>query len=257
MRDPTYVRPVSAAALWCRRTAAFACLVALIGVAISRAGWVEPPAALAVVSSAIVLGLLALLLAGAACITMWRTGRRGVRPTLGGVALAALLLAWPAWLSAQALRLPVLNDVTTDGRDPPQFSQSRAALAARGGRAPPAVPPSPAGRAAYPDLQPILLDAEADDAFQTALKAAAARGWTIIDRAPPNPGRGGLGHIDAVDRTAIMGFPEDVTIRIRPLAGQTRLDLRSASRIGRNDFGSNARRIELFAQEVQAQAEAK
>ena len=54
-----------------------------------------------------------------------------------------------------------------------------------------------------------------------------------------------------------MGFPDDITIRIQPLAGQTKLDVRSASRYGRNDFGVNARRIERFAEELQTQLDAK
>ena len=54
-----------------------------------------------------------------------------------------------------------------------------------------------------------------------------------------------------------MGFPEDVTIRVRPLAGQTRIDIRSASRFGRHDFGGNAGRIQRFAQELQTQLDAR
>ncbi|NBU21594.1 DUF1499 domain-containing protein [bacterium] len=62
---------------------------------------------------------------------------------------------------------------------------------------------------------------------------------------------------DAVDRSLVMGFPQDVTIRLRPLAGQTRIDIRSASRIGKHDFGDNARRIQRFAQELQVQLDAR
>ena len=248
--------PFSAAALWCRRLAVFALAVAAVGIALTRARLVEAPAGLAVFSSAIVIALVALLLAGAACVSMWRTARRGVVPTLTGVVLAALLLAMPAWLAVQALRLPVLNDVSTDTRDPPAFSQSRAALDARGGRSPPSTPPGNAAaqRQAYPDVQPILVELDADEAYGIALKAAQIRGWTIVDRSLPSGGRSGLGHIDAVDRTPIMGFPDDITIRIKPLAGQTRIDVRSVSRYGRNDFGTNAKRIGAFAQELQNQS---
>ena len=48
-----------------------------------------------------------------------------------------------------------------------------------------------------------------------------------------------------------MGFPEDVTFRIRPQSGQTRVDMRSASRLERHDIGSNAARIEAFADDLQ------
>jgi uncharacterized protein (DUF1499 family) len=40
-----------------------------------------------------------------------------------------------------------------------------------------------------------------------------------------------------------MGFRDDVVIRVRPIAGGARLDIRSASRYGRNDFGANAERV--------------
>ncbi len=260
MRSPVLLeRPVSRAALWCRRLAIFALAVGGVGVAITRLRIVEVPAGMAVFASAIVIDCIVLLLAGAACVSMWRTGRRGVRPVIIGVGVALSLLAMPAWLAAQALRLPVLNDVSTDTRDPPTFSQSRAALEARGGRVPPSPLPSNAivQRAAYPDVQPILVELEADEAFAIALKAAQARGWTIVDRAAPGSGRSGLGHIDAVDRTLIMGFPDDITIRVKPLAGQTRIDVRSVSRYGRNDFGDNAKRIGAFARELQAQLDTK
>lgn len=260
MRSPVVlVKPVSGAALWCRRLAIFALAVALVGVAITRFQVVDPPAGLAVLSSAIAIDCIVLLLAGAACVSMWRTGRRGVIPTLSGVLLSLVLLALPAWLAVQALRLPVINDISTDTRDPPVFSQSRAALDARGGHVPPGASPANAGiqRAAYPDVQPILVDLEADEAFALALKAAQMRGWVIVDRSAPGSGRSGIGHIDAVDRTMIMGFPDDITIRIKPLAGQTRIDVRSVSRYGRNDFGANAKRIGAFARELQAQLDTK
>jgi len=61
------------------------------------------------------------------------------------------------------------------------------------------------------------------------------------------------GRIDAVDKSLIMGFPDDITIRIKAMPDQTRIDIRSASRYGRHDFGANARRIRRFATELQTQ----
>ena len=252
-------RPVSDAALWCRRLAIFALLVGGVGVALTRARMVDVPAGLAVLASAIVLDLIALLLAGAACVSMWRTARRGVSLVIVGTTLAAALLAWPSWLAVQALRLPLLNDVSTDTLDPPAFSRSRVAVAVRNGRVPPTTPAEYASlqRVAYPDVQPILVELDAEEAFAIALKAAQNRGWLIVDRNAPSTGRSGLGHIDAVDRTLVMGMPEDITIRVKPLAGQTKIDVRSTSRYGRNDFGGNAKRIVAFSQELQAQLDTK
>lgn len=259
MRIVPIEKPFSSAALWCRRLAIFALAVGGVGVAITRMRLVEVPAGIAVFASAMALACIALLLAAAAWVGMWRTGRRGVGASIVGVACALGLLGLPFSMAVQALRLPVLRDVSTDLRDPPTFSQSSAALSARGGLTPPVTPPESAAaqRAAYPDVQPILVELEADEAFQLALKAAQDRGWTIIDRTPPSVGRSGLGHIDAIDRTLVMGFPEDITIRIKPLAGQTRIDVRSVSRYGRNDFGTNAKRIVAYAQALQTQLDTK
>lgn len=101
-----------------------------------------------------------------------------------------------------------------------------------------------------------MLEVDAQEAFALALKAAGALGWRISEQIPPG-GRAGLGHIDAVDRSLVMAFPSDIAIRIRPLAGETRIDLRSASRYGRHDFGDNARRIAAFADALQAAQDSK
>ncbi len=102
----------------------------------------------------------------------------------------------------------------------------------------------------YPGLQPVVLDLAGDDAFDLVLKTVKAKGWKILEAVPPL-GKFGTGHIDAVATTRIMALPDDVAIRIRPLAGQTRVDIRSASRIGRHDLGANAARIQTLADELQ------
>jgi uncharacterized protein (DUF1499 family) len=67
----------------------------------------------------------------------------------------------------------------------------------------------------------------------------------MLDSVTP---RGGQreGRIEAVALTLIMGFREDIAIRIRSASGGVRIDMRSASRYGGHDLGSNARRIETF-----------
>ncbi len=46
-----------------------------------------------------------------------------------------------------------------------------------------------------------------------------------------------------MSRTPIMGFREDVVVRVRADGDGARLDVRSASRYGTHDIGSNASRI--------------
>ena len=258
MRRVIIDEPLSQAAVWSLRLSVFALAVAAVAVAVTRFQLVDVPAGLAVFGSAILLDCVALLLAGTAAAIIWRTGRRGLSQMFGGIVLSLALLSVPGYLAVQSLRLPVLNDISTDIADPPQFSLSKRATEARNGRNPRAraTAERQQQRAAYPGVQPILLELEGDDAYQLILRAVQALGWKIIDQSAPG-GRAGLGHIDAVARTLVMGFPDDITIRVQPLAGQTKIDVRSVSRFGRNDFGVNARRIERFAEELQTQLDAK
>ncbi|PWB80985.1 MAG: DUF1499 domain-containing protein [Methylocystaceae bacterium] len=246
--------PVSRAAIWSRRLAVFSLPVGAIAVLLARFAIVEPQAALAVLGGAIVVALGAVLLFLAACVVIWQEGRRGLGEALGGLFLSAVTLGYPAYLAFEAVRLPVLADISTDTVDPPRFSLSKAALRARDGS------PSPVfsadgrerQRSAYPDVEPIVVDLEADEAYQLVLKTAASRGWRVVDQRPAG-GRSGVAQVDFVDRTLVMGFDDDIAVRLRPLAGQTRIDVRSASRYGRHDFGANAKRIQQFAEELQAE----
>ena len=258
MRRLILEEPWSAAARWSRRLALFGLVVGLISVALARSGLVDATAALAVLGAAVTITFTGLLLGGAGSVVIWRTGRRGVGSIVGGALLALVLLGYPAWLTAQAIRLPPLTDISTDLIDPPDFARSSRALAARAGMAHEQVPleAREAQRRAFPNVSPIVLDLDADEVWEIVLKAVAARKWQVVDQVKPG-GRIGIGHLDAVDKTLIMGFPEDVTIRVRPLAGQTRIDIRSAARFGRHDFGGNARRIQRFAQELQTQLDAR
>ncbi|MFT4096997.1 MAG: DUF1499 domain-containing protein, partial [Rhodoblastus sp.] len=136
MRRVIVEEPMSQAAVWSLRLAVFALAVAAVAVVVTRFQFVDAPAGLAVFGSSILLACIALLLAGTAAVVIWRTGRRGVGQTVGGIVLACLLLAFPAYLAFLSLRLPVLNDISTDIADPPQFSLSRRATEARAGRNP-------------------------------------------------------------------------------------------------------------------------
>jgi uncharacterized protein (DUF1499 family) len=53
-----------------------------------------------------------------------------------------------------------------------------------------------------------------------------------------------------VARTPIMGFRDDVAVRIRPTADGARIDVRSASRYGRHDFGTNAARLRSLLEDI-------
>lgn len=244
--------PVARAAIWSRRVGAFALAGVAMAIALSRAGAVEPAGALAVFGASLTLSCLAGLLASAAAIEIWRTGARGARPAAVGFALMLALCAYPAYLTSLALRHPALNDVSTDLEHPIAYMTSLRAREARAGRTPPTVgaDAAEAQRSAYPDLRPALVDMEPAQAYQLVLRLAKASGWRIVDGNPPSASGDGVARVDATEHSLFFGFADDIAIRITPLAAQTRIDMRSSSRVWRHDFGANASRVERFMAEI-------
>lgn len=60
---------------------------------------------------------------------------------------------------------------------------------------------------------------------------------------------GAGGAIAAVWTSPVFRFKDDVTVETEPAPGGTRVRVRSASRVGRYDFGQNARHVaELFCE---------
>lgn len=248
--------PVPLFAPLSRKLAWAAAGFALLSVLATRYGGIPPRNGLVLLGLAILLAVLAAASAATAFAAIWRTGAPGAGLAARGFALALLTLAWPGWMAVAAVRLPQVADVTTDPADPPSFARSRAALDARGGHAPGSFDADrfAEGAAAYADLRTIVLEVPADEAMLLARRAATNLGWLIVDSASPS-GRVGTGRIDAVARSLLYRFPDDITIRLRPGAGETRIDLRSASRVlGRHDFGGNARHIRAFREEIEALA---
>jgi uncharacterized protein (DUF1499 family) len=253
MRRLIVEEPVSRAAAWSLRTAVFAFAAAAVAVGLARFTRLDAGAALTVFAAALTLAFLALLLAGSAGVVIWRTGRRGAGQAALGCFLSLALLAYPAYLAAIALPLPMIADVTTDFATPPAFMISAKARAARDGQTPPAWDPAdgPLQQDAYPKVQPILVDLEPTQAYQLVLRVAKDLGWKIVDSNPPNLRVDGVAQIEAIARSPVFGFAYDIAVRVRPLASQTRIDLRSVSRVGRQDFGANAHHFARFAAAVQ------
>ena len=99
---------------------------------------------------------------------------------------------------------------------------------------------SDAQRRAYPYVQPLALSVAPARAFDAALATARDMGLAIISADPAG------GVITAVATTRLLRFKDDVTVRVRAQDGGSRIDVRSKSRLGRGDLGTNARRIRRF-----------
>src|SRR6185503_18756546 len=110
-------------------------------------------------------------------------------------------------------------------------------------------------RLAYPDIETVELEVPPQRAYEVTLQLIAKRKWLVIDERPPQPPRR-IGRIEAVARTPIMGFREDVSIRITPDGEESRVDIRSSSRYFESDLGSNAARVSKLIDDINTAAEA-
>jgi uncharacterized protein (DUF1499 family) len=243
--------PTSKLAIWARRMAFFSLATVITSIIVVRSGLVQIGPAMISFVVALAPAVLALGLAGAALVAIWFEGLRGMGRAFAAIAIAAALLAYPGYLAYRAYKLPWIYDVTTDPIDPPRYDVL-ARLRPRD-----ANPIAYAGlyaaeqqRAAYPDIEPLDEDATPEAAYNAALAVITKRKWTILDRRPPVAAARREGHIEAVARSLIMGFADDVVVRVRGGADGSRIDVRSSSRYGSFDFGSNAARVASLINDI-------
>jgi len=60
------------------------------------------------------------------------------------------------------------------------------------------------------------------------------------------------GRIEATDTTFWFGFKDDIVVRVAPAPGGSRVDVRSTSRVGLSDVGTNAARIRKYLRALQS-----
>jgi len=251
--------PTSRLAIWARRVAAFALAAAFLAVIIVRWGpFEEIRPLLATFAGALALAILALVLAIAAFVVIWREGSGGLGSALTGMAISFALLAYPAYLGLRAHRLPWIYDITTDPIDPPRY-EALAQLRVRDAN--PSVYQglyaAEQQRSAYPDIGPLGTNATVQAAYNAVLTVVNKRKdsflapyWRIMDARPPLPPRR-EGRIEAVVYSSLLGLRDDVVIRVRAEPEGARIDARSSSRYGSFDFGANAGRIRALMNDIE------
>ena len=232
--------------LWARRMALFFVQLLILTVLLHRFGSLATPAALNLLTVSIGGLVLAIIIALVGIVRIWFGGQIGAGQAFAGIAIALIGLALPLYYLSQFFLLPRLNDVETTPRQPMQFSQLAAQRPADANRiVEPDLTAAELQEKAYPDLRPMELERSATETFDIVHEAVKRIGWTIVLNEPPGeqPGR-----IEATDRTMIMGYTDDVLVRVTGDDTHAFIDVRSASRYGMHDLGANADRIRaLFA----------
>jgi uncharacterized protein (DUF1499 family) len=173
--------------------------------------------------------------------------RRALAMGLAGLAIAGVTAWVPYDLRMTANSVPRIHDITTDLADPPKFV--RVATLRKPGDHPVAYDgPKTAEqqRKGYPDLAPLVLKAPREKVFAAAQTVFASMGLELVDADAAQ------GRIEATATSLLFGFKDDVVVRIAEDAGATKVDVRSKSRVGRNDFGMNAKRIRAFQAKLKA-----
>jgi uncharacterized protein (DUF1499 family) len=201
--------------------------------------------------AALALALLAILVAVASFIMLWLNGGRGFAQAMTAVLIGIALLAYPGYLGYKAYSLPILKDVTTDPIDPPRFEALSRLRSGDGTNTAvyAGLYSAEQQRRYYPDIEPVELEIPVQRAFDITRQLVTKRKWLVIDERPPLPPRR-IGRIEAVARTPIMGFREDVSIRVTADGEDSRVDIRSSSRYFESDLGSNAARVTKLIDDI-------
>ncbi|MGE0527866.1 MAG: DUF1499 domain-containing protein [Bdellovibrionales bacterium] len=136
--------------------------------------------------------------------------------------------------------VPRIHNITTDTNNPPVFDRitrkpDENPLLYEGGEV------ARLQEQAYPEIQTRIVSLPVKDTFAKALQVVQSLGWKV---AAADLARG---HIEATDTTLFFGFKDDVVIRILATApNESKIDVRSVSRVGLSDLGVNAERIQRF-----------
>lgn len=137
--------------------------------------------------------------------------------------------------------LSPINDISTTPDDPPRFQAVRDLPAHKGRELSYPRGNADKQRKLYPDLQPLKSSLSAAELFSRAVSAAKMQeGWETIFMSASQY------RLEAVATTKMLRFRDDLVIEVRPEMQGSSLHMRSRSRLGRNDFGANAKRIRAF-----------
>ncbi|MBI5320612.1 DUF1499 domain-containing protein [Bradyrhizobium sp.] len=254
---PYQTEPVSALATWSRNLAVFSVITVLVSMIIVHTDFLEMKPAMVTFFGGLGIAGLSILVGLGAFAAIWQNGSRGMSRVLLALLIDAMVLAYPAYLGLQYRKLPKIHDITTDPIDPPRFEALARLRTGEGVNSAvyAGLYSAEQQRIAYPEIETVDLELPTKRAYEVALAIVQKRKWIVIEAREPQPPRN-IGRIEAVARTLVMGFREDVAIRITPDGEDSRIDIRSSSRYFESDLGSNAARVSKLIEDINTAAEA-
>ena len=240
----------SRSARWSRRFAVLAVLLFVTAGAAHRFDRLPTETFLLVIGVVALLVLVSLIAFAVGFQRMWTRGNKvGSNLVVAALFLVGVLVPIGV-LAYHGATTPMLYDISTDLQEQPllgrgskrtEFMNLPHAMTAE---------EIAAHRAGYPDLVGHSYALPGARMREIITTLVTERGWEIT-RPFPFPS-GPAATLDAVAGTFLLGFPSDVAIRVADEDTATFVDMRSASRYGRHDFGDNAMRIKRFFADLDA-----
>lgn len=283
-----YVERWSNSAMWCQRFALFLLPYFVVVILLYRFDKIETNQLFALIGVGFMLALVALILAFRAISELWSKGYRGGSMVIRGLVAVLVVLLPFGYYAYLALQFPLANDVATDAFNPPDYItavETREQLLAKGGN-----PVGPYDRphsleiiTAYPKLQPRRYPAGPERVLEAVRTIIQENEWPITgslglpevlgeatteteladnEQANAANDEGNSAEeamevpddifLEFLERTPVLAFENDVVVRIISEDQNTLVDVRASSRWGRHDFGYNARLIERFLAQLDA-----
>jgi Protein of unknown function (DUF1499) len=231
-------------AVWARRFGALALPLAAIPILLHRQHIITSENFIDVEIVALVIAGLALVSAVIAIVRLWFTGDQGWWKATLALLFSALCLGPAVFFAWEAVHYPEASDVTTDFVNPPMLVSFT-----------PQEFTSPAERvrieAAFPNARSRNYPITATQIFDVVAGLVDDRGWDLRARRVPE-NQLDTGQLNAVV-TTLLGFRQEIAIRVAGGAEGTSVAVRSASLYNFPDFAENGRRIEAFLLDLDAQ----
>ena len=237
-------------ATWGLRVSVTAPILAAAAIVVFRFGLLDYSLPLLGLAGALLLSVLALSLCVVTLLLSFVIGGGGdnlwhVQRALIGVVVSLVVLYAPAMTLRQGWGAPPIHDISTDLENPPMFRVVPSKRTAGNNSLEIDAEVQAKQKAHYTDIAPLYLGGGTSENFGHARTAAENMGWEIVSVDEER------GEIEATATTPLLAFKDDVIVRLTADGEtRTRIDMRSASRIGVSDLGANAARIEEYFEEL-------
>ena len=276
----------SRAAIWCQRLAVFLIPFFVMVILLYRFAKIDTLQMFVLISVGFLIALLSLVFALKAISELWSKGYRGGSQVVRGMILSLLVLFPFGYYAFLALQFPLANDVSTNMFDPPEYINATEARVANSDKGMNPVLEYDEEYArkmilAYPKLQSRRYPAGPERVLvavrniidenewlltgskgipETSINSTADTTTELADNDQAKEEEQLADNvevpddilIEALERTLIFGYENDLIIRIVSEDRNTLVDVRSSSRWGKHDFGYNTKLIKRFLQQLDA-----